>query len=51
LSWERYRANGGAFPLRARGVGMIGSIVVSGLPQLDDHAFVVEQLEAFLRAD
>jgi len=29
---------------------MIGTVVVSGLPQLADHAFVVEQLEAFLRA-
>jgi uncharacterized protein (UPF0303 family) len=24
--------------------------VVSGLPQVDDHAFVVEQLEIFLRS-
>jgi uncharacterized protein (UPF0303 family) len=48
LSWERYRAHGGAFPLRVRDVGMIGTVVVSGLPQLEDHAFVVEQLEAFL---
>jgi uncharacterized protein (UPF0303 family) len=49
LAPELYKANGGAFPLRARGVGVIGSVVVSGLPQVDDHAFVVEQLEIFLR--
>ena len=48
LSPELYQAHGGAFPLRARGVGVIGSVVVSGLPQLDDHAFVVEQLKAFI---
>ena len=49
LSPELFQAHGGAFPLRARGVGMIGSVVVSGLPQVDDHAFVVEQLETFLK--
>jgi uncharacterized protein (UPF0303 family) len=48
LSPDLYQAHGGAFPLRARGVGVIGSVVVSGLPQIDDHAFVVEQLRLFL---
>ena len=48
LSPEVFQAHGGAFPLRASGVGVIGTVVVSGLPQLDDHAFVVEQLAAFL---
>jgi uncharacterized protein (UPF0303 family) len=50
LAPELFKANGGAFPLRARGVGVIGSVVVSGLPQVDDHAFVVEQLEIFRRS-
>ena len=45
-----YAAHGGAFPLRAEGTGVVGSVVVSGLPQLDDHAFVVEMLEAHLAA-
>ena len=49
LSTELFQAYGGAFPLRARGVGVTGTVVVSGLPQVDDHAFVVEQLQAFLR--
>ena len=48
LSPDAYQAHGGAFPLRAAGVGVIGTVVVSGLPQIDDHAFVVEQLAAFL---
>lgn len=48
LSKELYQAHGGAFPLRARGVGVIGTVVVSGLPQVDDHNFVVEQLASFL---
>ena len=41
-------AHGGAFPLTVRNVGVVGSITVSGLPQADDHAFVVEQIERFL---
>ena len=48
LSPELFQAHGGAFPLRASRVGVIGTVVVSGLPQLDDHAFVVEHLAAFL---
>jgi uncharacterized protein (UPF0303 family) len=43
-----FAAHGGAFPIRIRDVGVVGSISVSGLPQADDHAFVVEMIEAFL---
>jgi uncharacterized protein (UPF0303 family) len=50
LSPDLFAAHGGAFPLRVRGVGVVGTVVVSGLPQVDDHAFVVEQLEAHARA-
>ncbi|MFC0430304.1 heme-degrading domain-containing protein [Kutzneria buriramensis] len=48
LDPDLYAAHGGSFPLIIRDVGVVGSITVSGLPQADDHAFVVEQLEAFL---
>jgi uncharacterized protein (UPF0303 family) len=50
LPEAEYAAHGGAFPLRVDGTGVVGSVVVSGLPQLDDHAFVVEMLEAHLAA-
>ena len=43
-----FAAHGGAFPVRIRDVGVVGSITVSGLPQAEDHAFVVEQIEGFL---
>jgi uncharacterized protein (UPF0303 family) len=46
-----YAAHGGAFPVTVRAVGVVGSVGVSGLPQSDDHAFVVEQLRAFLAAE
>lgn len=43
-----YAAHGGAFPLRIRDVGVVGTVAVSGLPQVADHALAVEGLEAFL---
>jgi uncharacterized protein (UPF0303 family) len=43
-----FAAHGGAFPVLVAGVGLVGTVAVSGLPQLEDHLLVVEALEAFL---
>jgi uncharacterized protein (UPF0303 family) len=43
-----FATHGGSFPVRVRGVGVVGTVTVSGLPQEDDHALVVEALERFL---
>jgi uncharacterized protein (UPF0303 family) len=40
-----YAAHGGVFPVIVRDVGPVGTVGVSGLPQADDHAFVVRHLE------
>ncbi|MFJ3820368.1 heme-degrading domain-containing protein [Streptomyces nodosus] len=47
LDPDRYAAHGGAFPIAVEGAGVIGAVVVSGLPQVEDHALVVEALERF----
>ena len=43
-----YAGHGGAFPLLIRGVGLVGTVTVSGLAQADDHALVVAALQAQL---
>ena len=48
LDTTRYAAHGGVFPITIEGVGVVGTVGVSGLPQADDHAFVVEHLRAHL---
>ncbi|MCI3239426.1 heme-degrading domain-containing protein [Streptomyces spinosisporus] len=48
LDPDRYAAHGGSFPINVLGVGVIGTVTVSGLPQLADHRLVVEALETFL---
>ena len=48
LDTALFAAHGGAFPLIVAGSGCIGSVAVSGLPQVDDHRFVVTALEQFL---
>jgi uncharacterized protein (UPF0303 family) len=44
-----YSAHGGAFPVFVEGTGLVGTVTVSGLPQEEDHALVVECIREFLR--
>jgi uncharacterized protein (UPF0303 family) len=48
LDEAEFAAHGGAFPVIVRGVGVIGTVTVSGLPQEDDHRLVVSVLREFL---
>ncbi|WP_330175663.1 heme-degrading domain-containing protein [Streptomyces sp. NBC_01498] len=48
LDPDRYAAHGGSFPIAVEGAGVVGSVTVSGLPQEEDHALVVQALERLL---
>ncbi|GAB5593035.1 hypothetical protein Unana1_07935 [Umbelopsis nana] len=48
VSEQDYVVHGGAFPLIIKGVGIIGTVTVSGLAQQDDHAVAVQAIEEFL---
>ncbi len=48
LDPQRYAAHGGGVPVIVRSVGPVGVVVVSGLPQLEDHRMVVSALRAHL---
>ena len=45
LPFTEYVAHGGCVPILVDGVGMIGTLTVSGLKQEDDHALAVEALQ------
>ena len=48
LDPREYAAHGGAFPLRIRGAGLVGTVTVSGLPQATDHALAVAVLQTLV---
>lgn len=43
-----YAASGGAVPIRVRGVGVVGTVTVSGLRDFEDHAMVAKALRRHL---
>ena len=43
-----YAKSGGGFPIHVTGAGVVGAVIVSGLPHLADHEFLVESLSRFL---
>jgi len=46
-----YAIAGGAFPIHVRGLGFVGAISTSGLPERDDHGFGVAAVCAALGRD
>lgn len=51
LPESEFAPHGGAFPLSIAGVGVVGTITVSGLPQKEDHDFVVGILRRYFKSD
>lgn len=48
LSEESHAIHGGCLPLNVSGVGLVGILLVSGLPQIQDHLLGVEVITEFL---
>jgi len=48
LAEADFAPHGGSFPITVKGTGCIGAVTVSGLPQREDHAMVVEALAKLL---
>ena len=49
LDPKKYAASGGAFPIHVSGTGVVGAVLVSGLPHLMDHDFLIESISSFLK--
>ena len=48
LSEKEYAIHGGGLPLISKEQGFVGSFIISGLPQIDDHLFGIEVLTEYL---
>ena len=48
LPEELHAIHGGALALNVSGLGCVGALIISGLPQVDDHLFAVEVVTEFL---
>jgi uncharacterized protein (UPF0303 family) len=48
VSEEEYAIHGGGLPINVKGKGLVGVLLISGLPQVQDHLLGVEILTEFL---
>jgi uncharacterized protein (UPF0303 family) len=48
LSEELHAIHGGGLALNVAGVGLVGILLISGLPQVEDHLFGVEVITEYL---
>jgi uncharacterized protein (UPF0303 family) len=48
FSEETHAIHGGGLPLNVKGMGCVGMMLISGLPQVQDHLLGVEVLTEFL---
>ena len=51
LELKDFAPHGGCFPILLAVTGCVGTIAVSGLPQREDHALVVEVLQEYLHLE
>lgn len=48
LPMRDYAHHGGGVPIRVKGVGFVGVVTISGLPQREDHNIVVQAMADFM---
>lgn len=48
LAESDYVASGGAVPIKIVGTGCVGAVVVSGLPDVEDHRLVLETMRSMI---
>jgi len=48
VSEEEYAIHGGGLPINVKGKGLVGVLLISGLPQVQDHLLGVEILSKYL---
>jgi uncharacterized protein (UPF0303 family) len=48
VSESEYAPHGGCFPVIVKGMGIVGTVTVSGLPQEEDHKLVVQAIRDYL---
>lgn len=48
LPEDSYAIHGGGVPLNVKGLGHVGTLLISGLPQVDDHLLCIEVISEFL---
>ena len=51
LATQQFAVHGGGFPLRLEKTGCVGAVVLSGLPQREDHSMVVQALAGLLEVE
>jgi uncharacterized protein (UPF0303 family) len=51
LDAQDYAIAGGGFPINVRGIGIVGSVTVSGLSERDDHSVAVTAIAQHLGLD
>ncbi|MGI6006728.1 MAG: heme-degrading domain-containing protein [Ruminococcus sp.] len=51
LDPKEYAASGGGFPIRIEEVGVIGSILVSGMDPVSDHDLIIKAVSRYLHVD
>jgi uncharacterized protein (UPF0303 family) len=51
LNQRDHCASGGAFPIRVKGTGVIGAVLVSGLFHFLDHNLIVDNISRYLKLE